>query len=39
MRGRESGEGNGGGIRMSDEKVETEAGREQKGWQKAESEG
>ena len=32
MRGRESREGDEGGNRMSDEKVETEAGREKKGW-------
>lgn len=34
MRGRESGEGDEEGNRMSDEKVETEAGREKKGWQR-----
>ena len=35
MRGRESREGDGGGNRMSDEKVETGAGREKKGWRRA----
>ena len=36
MRGRESGEGDGGGNRMSDEKVEAEAGGERRGRQREE---